>query len=87
MRAPGELHYRAQSHLASSALLPACGYVHPSCLSVCLSVCLCPQGQPKVQESLWQALCSIWRMSTTRLGLVRLNISQPFSLRVSGHRQ
>ena len=81
--ANGELQQESTDSPVASASLPACVPIS-SCMSVCLCVCLYPQGQPKVNESLWQALRSIWRMFTTRLGLVRLNMSQPFSLRVGG---
>jgi glycerol-3-phosphate O-acyltransferase len=38
-------------------------------------------GQEKKRESFLQACYSVWRMITTNLGVVRLDFSQPFSLR------
>lgn len=44
----------------------------------------CPlQGKPKKNESLWGVACGVFRMLRKNYGCVRVDFTQPFSLKVS----
>jgi len=40
------------------------------------------QGEPKVGESFWRAIVGIYRVLTGFYGMVRVDFSQPFSVKV-----
>lgn len=41
-----------------------------------------PQGKPKKNESLWGVACGVLRMLRKNYGCVRVDFTQPFSLKV-----
>lgn len=42
------------------------------------------QGKPKKNESLWGIACGVFRMLRKNYGCVRVDFTQPFSLKVRG---
>ena len=42
-----------------------------------------PQGNPKIHETFFRACVSIWKVLSGHYGNVRIDICQPFSLKVS----
>ena len=44
------------------------------------------QGKPKKNESLWGVACGVFRMLRKNYGCVRVDFTQPFSLKVRAER-
>lgn len=57
-----------------------CGCIFSFCLMFLLFPSL--QGKPKKNESLWGVACGVFRMLRKNYGCVRVDFTQPFSLKV-----